>query len=66
MQTYRVEKVIDQEPSTISQLAAQQVADAYLQTEIVAGLTTTSPVLIPRDPPIWRMLVRTSIRQIGG
>lgn len=49
---------ISTSPPTINQLDAQRAAEVYLISQVAAGLETTSPILVPDTPPIWRMLVR--------
>jgi hypothetical protein len=50
----------------VSSLEAQRTANSYLLTTVAPGIETASPILIPDDPPIWRMRVRVCQRGLAG
>lgn len=54
----QVTVTISTSPPTINQLDAQRAAEVYLLSQVVAGIETASPILVPGAPPLWRMLVR--------
>jgi hypothetical protein len=51
-------------PEAISLIEAQRTANSYLLTTVAPGIETASPILIPDDPPIWRMRVRVCQREL--